>query len=245
MLQGTADIEELGRRAPFVTIDPGKSIHLGNVQWLQFTYEIPGDRQSLLPPTLTPTTPSILTLQLWRAAGGDLGEFGLAQARVSCRAGMRIRTFLLQSVIDGQRAADALKSNFGYRSTAGAVSILQRSDKISAHVLSDGRCVAEGELTGLRSLEPGALQHIENMQLANTADGLKLIQVEPEITTNSLLRGQPSLSTFDSEFWQIPGRMLKSPVIGASAQTQMTLMPIRYIQALQGKPLARPEAVAP
>ena len=238
MLQGTANIDELSRRAPFVTIDPEKSIQLGDVQWLQFTYEVPGDRQSLLPPTLSPTTPSILTLQIWRAAGGDLGEFGLAQARISCRAGVRIRTFLLQSVIDGQHAAKVLGPAFGYLSTQGTVAIQLRSDKITAHVQSNNRCVAEGELTNLRSLEPSALQHIENMQLANTPDGVRLVQVEPHITTNSVLRGSPSLSTFDSAFWNIPGRKLKSSVIGASAETKITLVPIRYVQEVHSQPLS-------
>lgn len=232
MLRGTASASELGRMAPVVTINSGKTIALGNVKWVQFTYEVSGDKQALLPPELVPTAPLIVTLQIWRASGGELGEFGLAQARVSCRAGIRIRTFLLQSVIDGEAAAETLEKQFGYFGTSGKVLLGERSDKITVEVLSGDHCVAAGEITSLRSLEPGALQHIENMHLVDTKDGLRLVQVEPHIVTNSLLRGPAKLTTFDMPFWRLSGRELQKSVIGASASTEIVLPPVRYVQEI-------------
>jgi len=235
MLRGTASPAELGRTAPGVTIEPGKTIALGNVKWVQFTYEVSGDKQALLPPNLAPTTPSIVTLQIWRASGGELGDFGLAQARVSCRAGVRIRTFLLQSVIDGAAAATTLENNFGYFGTPGRVVLHERSDKTTVEVISNDRCVAAGEISSLRFLEPSALQHIENMHLVDTKEGLRLMQVEPSIVTNSLLRGPGKLTIFENSFWRLPGRELRKSVIGATANTEIVLSPVRYVQEISEK----------
>lgn len=233
MLTGTAPMETLLDRAPSVVLDLDLTLNLGRVKWMQFTYEIPGDRQALLPARLKPTYPAILTLQLWQGEGGDVGRFGLAQARVSCRAGMRIRTFLLQSVIEGEQAASVLQPRFGYYAVPGKITVHQRADKIMAEVDADGRRVLAGSLASPQLLEPNALQHIENMHVVKTSDGPLLIQVEPSITTYSVLRGATALDIFDAEFWGLPGRELRHPVIGTSAGTEITIPPVRYTQKLE------------
>lgn len=233
MLMGAAQMETLLERAPSVSLDPNRTLNLGRVKWLQFTYEIPGDRQALLPRILRPTSPPILTLQLWQGEGGDVGCFGLAQSRVSCRAGMRIRTFLLQSVIEGAEAAAVLQSQFGYCAAPGTVTIQQRADKILAEVHSEGRCVLAGSLTSPQSLDANTLQHIENMHVVRTSDGPRLIQVEPSVTTYSVLRGPTTLNAFDAEFWGLPDRELRHAVIGTSAATEISLPPIRHVQRIE------------
>ena len=232
MLSGTANLETLGRTSPIVDLDPAlaQTLDLGNVDWLQFTYELPGDRQDVFPGGLHPTMPPIVTLQLWRCEGGDLGNFGLAQLRLSCRAGMRIRAFLVESVIDGVDAAQTLSRRFGYRPTPGEISIHRRADRIEGRVESGGRTVLEAAMLNPQTLEIEALQHIGNMNLARLPEGLRLLQVEPDITTLGVQRGEERLHTFDAAFWGLPGRRLRYPVVAAAAHTRIRLPPVRYVQ---------------
>lgn len=230
MLSGTANLEALGRAAPTVDLDPALALDLGKVDWLQFTYELPGDRQDLFPGGLHPTMPPIVTLQLWRCEGGNLGNFGLAQLRLSCRAGMRIRAFLVQSVIDDADAAQTLSRRFGYRPTPGEISIHRRADRIEGRVNSGGRPVLEAAMLEPKTLEVEALQHIGNMNLARLPQGLRLLQVEPDITTLGVQRGEERLDMFDDGFWGLPDRRLRYPVVAAAAHTLISLPPVRYVQ---------------
>src|SRR5258708_29417811 len=159
MLNGTANLEALGRRAPTVELDTAFGVDLGKTNWLQLSYELPGNRQDLFPAGLHPTMPPIVTLQLWRSEGGEMGSFGMAQLRLSCRAGMRIRAFLIQSVIDGEPAAAVLRDRFGYFATPGQVSIHRRADRIEAAVQADVRTVLHGMLLDPQTLQADALQH--------------------------------------------------------------------------------------
>ena len=230
MLFGTADLQALGNTAPNVEIKPGLALDLGEVDWLQFSYELPGDRQDLFPSSLHPTMPPIVTLQLWRCHGGELGNFGMAQLRLSCRAGMRIRAFLVQSVIDGAAASQALSLRFGYRPTQGEVTVNRRVDRIEGQVVSHGRTVLHAAMIKPESLVPEALQHIDNMNLAKVAGELRLLQIEPEITTLGLQRGEPRLIDFDADFWGLHGRRLRHPIIAAAAHTRISMPPVRYTQ---------------
>jgi hypothetical protein len=205
-------------------------VDLGKVNWLQLSYELPGDRQDLFPAGLHPTMPPIVTLQLWRSEGGELGSFGMAQLRLSCRAGMRIRAFLVQSVIEGELAATVLRDRFGYFATPGRVSVHRRADRIEGEVVAEGRTVLHGMLLDPQALQADALQHIGNMNLVRTPDGLRLLQVEPDIETLGVQRGEQRMPTFDAEFWGLAGRRLCHPIIAAAAHTQIKLPPIRYLQ---------------
>jgi len=230
MLCGTAPIATLSKRAVSVDFDPSFSVDLGQAQWLQFSYELPGTREELFPPGLHPTTPVVVTLQLWRVANGDLGDFGLAQLRLSCRAGMRIRAFLLQSVIDGDNAARVLSERYAYIPTPGTVHIDRRSDRIEALVSVGGNSVLHAALLKPEGLEVSGLQHIGNMNLAISKGVPQLLQIEPSIATLGLQRGAQQLMSFDAGFWRLPGRTLKHSVIAASADVKLALPPVRYVQ---------------
>ncbi|HEY3653720.1 MAG TPA: hypothetical protein VGL34_01930 [Steroidobacteraceae bacterium] len=230
MLCGSAPIAALSERAVSVEFDPSFSVDLGHAQWLQFTYELPGTREELFPPGLHPTTPVVVTLQLWRVAGGELGDFGLAQLRLSCRAGMRIRAFLVQSVIDGEHAARVLSRHYGYIPTPGTVVIHRRSDRIEGLVDVGGQNVLHAALLKPEVLEVSGLQHIGNMNLAILRGVPQLLQIELSITTLGLQRGAQQLIAFDGEFWRLPGRTLRHSVIGACADVKLALPPVRYVQ---------------
>jgi hypothetical protein len=230
MLCGSSPIAALTERAVPVDFDPSFSVDLGAAQWLQFSYELPGTREELFPPGLHPTTPVVVTLQLWRVAAGELGCFGLAQLRLSCRAGMRIRAFLVQSVIDGENAAQVLSQRYGYIPTPGAVVIHRRADRIEGLVRVGGQPVLSAALLKPDVLDVSGLQHIGNMNLSLSKGLPQLLQIEPAITTLGVQRGPQQLTTFDSGFWRLPGRTLKHSVIGAFADIKLALPAVRYVQ---------------
>ena len=230
MLCGSSPIAALTERAVPVDFDPSFSVDLGTAQWLQFSYELPGTREELFPPGLHPTTPVVVTLQLWRVAAGELGCFGLAQLRLSCRAGMRIRAFLVQSVIDGENAAQVLSQRYGYIPTPGAVVIHRRADRIEGLVRVGGQPVLTAALLKPEVLEASGLQHIGNMNLSLSKGLPQLLQIEPAITTLGVQRGPQQLTTFDGGFWRLPGRTLKHSVIGAFADIKLALPAVRYVQ---------------
>jgi hypothetical protein len=230
MLCGNGSIATLSARAPRMQPDPAFSVALGKLQWFQLTYELPGPREELFPPGLHPTTPVVVTCQVWRASGGDLGDFGLAQVRLSCRAGVRIRAFLLHSVIDGERARDVLGTRFGFHAAAGRVSLHRRADRIDGNVEVDGQSVLRGSLLDPQVLDPSTLQHIGNMHLVETVQGPRLLQVETDFTTLGLQRGALRLDAFDAAFWGLPGRTLRHAVSGAFADLDAALPAIRFVQ---------------
>jgi hypothetical protein len=230
MLCGSAPIGALSERAVAAEFDPSFSLDLGQAQWLQFSYELPGTREDLFPAGLHPTTPVVVTLQLWRVTGGELGDFGLAQLRLSCRAGMRIRAFLVQSVIDGEKAARVLSQRYAYIPTPGSVLIHRRADRIEGLVNAAGQRVLHAALLKPEVLEVSGLQHIGNMNLALSKGVPQLLQIEPTIATLGLQRGAQQLISFDGGFWRLPGRALKHSVIGASADVRLALPPVRYVQ---------------
>ena len=133
-------------------------------------------------------------------------------------------------MIDGASAAGALAKRFGYRPTPGTVRLDVRSDRVIGHVESGGICVLDGALLEPQGLDPSALQHIGNMNLGRTADGLRLLQVENHVVTTALQRGAPTLFIFDAAFWGLPGRTLAHPVIGASAEVELALPAVRFVQ---------------
>ena len=230
MLCGSSPIAALTERAVPVDLDPSFSVDLGTAQWLQFSYELPGPREELFPPGLHPTTPVVVTLQLWRVAGGDLGSFGLAQLRLSCRAGMRIRAFLVQSVIDGENAARVLSRHYGYIATPGTVVIHRRADRMEGLVHVAEHSVLNAALLKPEVLEASGLQHVGNMNLGSSKGVPQLLQIEPGITTLGVQRGPQQLIAFDSGFWGLTGRTLKHSVIGAFADIRLALPPVRYVQ---------------
>jgi len=232
MLYGRADLKAITAYAPEVGIDRSLELDIGKVEWLQFTYELSGGGTNvdLIPPGLHPTTPVVATLQLWRARGGTLGDFGLAQLRLSCRAGMRIRAYLLQSVIDGGDAAKKLTTHFGYGPQLGRVIVRSRADCMEGKVEVDGRSVFEAILRAPSTVDVSAIQHIANLNPARTAEGLTLLQVDPDFDQTSLKRGEQKLLQIDTAFWRMPSRSLKYPIIGVAGEANVRIPAIAYTQ---------------
>jgi len=229
MKYGTGDT---GRWQNAGTAQPGqaRSLDLGEARWLQFTYEASGECAPLFPPGLHPTTPVLTTIQLWDVHDGDLGSFRLAQLRLSCRAGVRIRALLVRSVIDPVTAGAALSQGWGYESASAEISLSWRTDQVEAVVREGDREVLNARMILPMPLDPKDLQHISNVNPANVEGENRLLQVEPQLRTLQVQRGRPELVHFDAEFWRVPKNPPKFPVIAASADVGLTLPPVRFIQ---------------
>ncbi len=234
MLRGSRSIDELFDGAPDIEVGNAETLELGHVNWLQLNYELlvgNAHRTDFFPPGLHPTEPTVVNMQVWEADDGPIGPFRLAQVRLSCRAGVRIRALQTNSVIDGSdQARRVLSAGWGYRPVAGNIDFKRFNNRWSAVVTVDGSQVMNGYMNLPQPLNAADLQHIANMNTGRVDGEAMLLQVEPAIATLGVLRGPPVLETFDAEFWNLGDARPGFPVIGAGADLSMTLPPIRFMQ---------------
>jgi hypothetical protein len=229
MLVGTSD---LGRweNATAATPDAAKPLELGAVRWMQMTYEPTGNCVHLFPFGLHPTTPVLATMQFWDVAGGDLGPFKLAQVRLTCRAGIRIRALLTNAVVDNPDVANVLAQGWGYPPNVGEIDLSWRTDRITADVKVDGTNVLSGKMEMPLPISVDDLQHITNVNPALVGNELRFLQAEPQIANLGVQRAAPHLSNFDNDFWNLTDHAPTYPVIAACADVEISLPPVRFIQ---------------
>jgi hypothetical protein len=230
MLSGRARPETLGRGAP-ATPDLGAAeVKLEEVQTLQVLCEFEsGLAEELLPPALHPTLPGVVGFMVQRVGASPWGPFALAQTRIECRSGVRPRGFLISAVVDNSDAASALSSRWGFRVRPGEVKLRRFYDEVRAEVTIDGR---EALVVGLRDPEPlstADVQYVANMNLASTARGLRLLQVDPTFTIERAERGEPQLLAFDGEAWGAPELDPSYPISASLTAGTMTLPRLRYL----------------
>ena len=234
MLIGTRNVKEVFDGAPEVDVESAESLDLGHVSWLQLNYELlvgKAYRTDFFPPGLHPTEPVVVNLQFWDVDESAIGPFRMAQVRLTCRAGMRIRALQTKSVIDGSdEARRVLSSRWGYRPIGGVIEFKRRNHRWLASVNVDGKEILAGHMNAPQSLSAADLQHIANMNTGIVDGEPFLLQVEPVITTLGVVRGRPVLESFDSQFWALQGAELGFPVIGAGADLRMSLPPVRFLQ---------------
>ena len=94
MLVGTADLDQLAQTAATIDTFPIEALRLEDVVCLQLTAEMHNQaREAVLPSSLHPTVPAILSIQVWQVGASPWDAFALAFARVACRSGVRARGF--------------------------------------------------------------------------------------------------------------------------------------------------------
>ena len=101
---------------------------------------------------------------------------------------------------------------------------------------ADGRLMAQrriGTVTFEAVLqevfEPADVQYVANMNLASTARGLRLLQVDPTFTLERAERGEPQLMAFDGEAWGVPELDPAYPISASLSAGVMTLPRLRYV----------------
>lgn len=233
MLTGTADMEALSAGAPVMESLDAEAVRLERVEVLQAVFEQPhNSREENLPPGLHPTTPPLLVLLAWAVEDSPWGPFGMAQARVSCRSGVRPRGFVRGCIVDNPDAARALATNWGLPAQSGRVHLKRHFDGIELRVEHDGDMAADFSGLDPDPLDPGDVQYTVTTTLAHTPRGLRLVQVEPEYELHRVERLRPRLNSFG---WDGIVRPVH-PVSASIAVGALTLPKLRF--------LSRPDVLA-
>ena len=230
MLSGTATLDELAARAPVMASLDAPPVALSDVEVLQSTFELRySSREPALPAGLHPTTPPLLVVLAWRAPSSPWGPFTMAQARVSCRSGVRPRGFVAGCIVDTAVAASGLAGSWGLPAVVGRVSLDRRYDR--AELLVEG---PDGPAAHLVALDPDPLgpddvQFTVTTTLATTPRGLRLVQLEPEYELRRVERVHPRLLVFDGAQWRQPALRPYHPVSATVAVGQVTIPKLRFL----------------
>lgn len=230
MLIGTANLDELATRAPTIETWDTEPITFEHADVLQVTYEIATlHRDSMLPPGLHPTDPPIVTWLLYRCPSSPWGSFAMAQTRIECRSGLRLRAFLVRAAIDNPAAAQALAKRWGFATRDGRIELHRYYDSMRATVTADGRTILDVAASDPDPLSPGDIQYIANMNVAHTPQGLRLVQVETRYQVHRIERGRPRVVAFDGAAWGDTSIEPVYPVSASLAVASITLPRVRFV----------------
>jgi len=230
MLIGTASVEELAARAPVIDSLEGEPATCEHADVLQVMYEMATPyREAMLPPALHPTDPPIVSWLFYRCPASPWGRFNLAQTRIECRSGLRLRAFLVSAVVDNAGAARALASRWGFATQEGQIELQRYYDAVHTTVAVNGRTVLHLVISDPVPLAAADVQYVANVNLARTPRGLRLVQVEPRYVTQRVERGRPRLVTFDAASWG-DGRVQPVYAVSASlAVADITIPRLRFV----------------
>ncbi len=230
MLIGTANVQELAARSPVIDNLSGEPAACQEAEVLQVMYEIATPhREALLPPALHPTDPPIVTWLFYRCAASPWGPFAMAQTRIECRSGLRLRAFLVGAAVDNPAAAHALRKHWGFATGTGQVELHRYYDCAHAAVAMNGRTVLDIMVVDPDPLSPADMQYVPNMNLARTPRGPRLVQVEPRYQIHRVERGWPRLTAFDAAAWGDARLQPVYPVSASLAVADITIPRIRFV----------------
>ena len=225
MIVGTADVEALAVGAAKIESWDQGGVELGGVECLQLIAEMRSTaREAVLPPGLHPTVPPALSIQAWNVAESPWGAFSFVHTRVSCRSGMRARGFTTAGVATTPEAADGLGGRFGFPVRLGEVALRRHYDGVDLE--TDGLRVTALDPTPLASSD---VQYTGTMNLADTPNGLRLVQVEAKHSGDRVERVQGRICDFAPARW---GNRLLAPyhVVSASIAVETITMPaVRFV----------------
>lgn len=232
-LAGSLDIRPLLDHAPTVTLDD-REIRIDDVDILQVLYEVGvSDTESLVPPALNPTIPPVVSFLAYRARDSQFGPFALVQTRVTARAGVRPRAFLVSACCDNPAAAEALSGSWGYRIRPAEIRLRRFHDRVECSVVADRHPILQVALVDPEPITGHDIQYPPGMHLARVEDdegtAPKLIQVDTEYEFRRADRGRPELGHFDAGAWG-DERLVPVEAVSASfAACDVTITSVRYI----------------
>ncbi len=230
MIRGTADLLELARNAPDIGSYPADMVLLNDVVCLQATMEMRNSaREAVLPTSLHPTIPASMSVQVWKVGDSPWGAFAFAMTRISCRSGVRARGFVSAAFATTPAATRALRNHYGFPIQLADVTLQHNYSGASAQVRWNERVVLD-----LRGVDPEPMGHDDvqytgSLTLANTPNGLRLVQVEADYHSTQVERLRPTLHTFSGADW---GNALLVPACTVSASVALAaieLPPIRFV----------------
>jgi hypothetical protein len=233
MLTGTADVDALSDRlsAPTIAAWSAEAIELRGVRALQVIAELHrAGRDALLPPGLHPTDPPSLSIQAWRVDESEFGPFTFCFTRLSCRSGVRARGFTTAAYVDNPAAAVALRDQLGFPCRVGEL-------RFDTHYDGSDLVVGFGDTTilSIAGLDPEPLgiddvQYTSTLNLADTPNGRRLVQVEAHHDAEGVERVRARVVEFDAGSW---GNDLLDPYYVVTATVgrdrAITLPAVRFV----------------
>lgn len=213
MLTGSAPVDSFERGQVQTWDTP--ALVLDDVVIVQAMFELRASaREAVLPPSLHPTNPPTVVIQAWS------GPINVVQVRVQCRSGLRPRGFVVGAVGD----APARLAPWGFAARQGDVVMRRGYDETT---------VVTGGLS-LRLVDPEPLdiadaQYSSTLNLADTPNGLRLVQLDVDADLTRVERATPRLEQFDPAAW---GNDLLDPWYPVSATVatgRLTLEPVRFV----------------
>ncbi len=230
MLIGTANLEELAARAPVMERLDAEPAACEQAEVLQVMYELATPyREAMLPPALHPTDPPVVTWLFYRCPTSPWGSFAMAQTRIECRSGLRLRAYLVSAVVDNTAAAVALGKGWGFSTQVGQITLRRHYDSIRAAVVTNGRTILDVIVSDPDPLSPVDVQYVANMHLAHTPRGLRLVQVDARYQVHRVERGRPRVVAFDGGAWGDPRVQPVYPVSASLAVADLTIARVRFI----------------
>ncbi len=232
-LAGSLDIRSLLEDAPTVTLDD-RELHVDNVEVVQVLYEVgAADLEALVPAALNPTIPPVVGFLAYRAEDSSFGPFSLVQTRVSARAGVRPRAFLLSACCDNPNVAEALTRSWGYRIRPGTIRLRRYHDRIEIGVVVDRRAILNIAVVDPEPITGHDVQYAPGMHLAHVEDDHgtrpRLVQVDSEYEFRTADRGRPELRSFDASAWGHERLAPTEPVSASFAVCDVAIPPVRYV----------------
>jgi hypothetical protein len=230
MRVGTADLSQLGARAPQLPSFPTEALALGGVEVLQACFEMrAASREPLLPAGLHPTNPATCIVLAWRCAESVWGPFSLVQLRIGCRSGVRTRGFVWAAACDQPDAARELAAHWGFPARLAHIALSRRYDGCALRVEIDGRAVLGVDATDPDPLAPDDVQYTGTLTLAHTPRGLRLVQIEPRTTLERAERLRPRLAAFDANAWESAALTPYYPVSASIGVGRIEIPPVRFV----------------
>ena len=230
MLIGTAELQPLADSAPHVAAFIDEEISLRDVTCMQYIAEMPNSaREAALPPSLHPTIPAALSVQVYDVGNSPWGTFRFANTRISCRSGARARGFSTATLVDGEQACEGLRTCLGFPTRPADIAFRHGYDGVSIAVVTAQRTVFALEAINPEPMGLNDVQYTGTLNLAHTPMGLRLMQIEAHTETSQADRLQAQLLEFDGAAL---GNPLLKPVYTVSASVAKITIgfaPVRFV----------------
>ncbi|MEM7018205.1 MAG: hypothetical protein AAF512_12800, partial [Pseudomonadota bacterium] len=177
MIVGSADPATLIDNPPTVPALSTEAITFSEVVCYQAILEMRSTaRESVLPPSLHPTIPPALSIQIWDVGESPWGACRLAMTRISCRSGVRARGFTTAMITNSDAATQDLRDQLGFPARTGVIDIIRGYDRFESSVILDSTKILEVSGVDPEPMDLNDVQYTGTLNLAALPRGLRMLQ---------------------------------------------------------------------
>jgi hypothetical protein len=229
-IYGTLALEQYAGTAPVTGELAFEEWETDQAEALTLNYEVEDTyRLEMLPAALHPAIPLYAQITVRKHESSPVGAFNLAEVRLMTRAGSHYGGYTIGAFANTQESVEFLRSRYGWAASLGDVTLNQRHFGAHAHVELDGRCVLEMSLKHPQPITPADLLVTAGFHLAQVGSDLRLIQSEPSYEIEMVQRGEPNLTTLDSEAFGDARVQARNPIVATYLKGSFKLGRVRYL----------------